>query len=43
MNPKAMTPHSLALLAYFEGQISAEVKVCRDDGVENSIPMKHFF
>jgi len=38
-----MTPHGLALLAYFEGQTSAEVKVHRDDGVENSIPAKHFF
>ena len=38
-----MTPHGLALLAYFKGQASAEVKVHRDDGVENLIPAKHFF
>ena len=26
MDPEAMTPHGLALLAYFEGQTSAEEK-----------------
>jgi 2-polyprenyl-3-methyl-5-hydroxy-6-metoxy-1,4-benzoquinol methylase len=38
-----MTPHGLALMAYFEGQISAEITVRRDDGFEASLPAKHFF
>jgi len=39
----AMTPHGLALKAYFEGQMTAEITVRRDDGFEASLPAKHFF
>jgi SAM-dependent methyltransferase len=43
MKIKAMTPHGLALLSYFEGQVSSEITVRRDDGIESSLPAKHFF
>jgi SAM-dependent methyltransferase len=43
MKPDAMTPHGLALLAYVEGQISAEIIFHRDDGVEAFLPVKHYF
>ena len=43
MNPDAMTPHGLALLAFFEGQVESEITVRRDDGFETSLPAKHFF
>jgi SAM-dependent methyltransferase len=43
MDIQAMTPHGLALKAYFEGQMTAEITVRRDDGFEASLPAKHFF
>jgi SAM-dependent methyltransferase len=43
MKPDAMTPHGLALLAYFDGQTSAELIFHRDDGLEASLPVKHYF
>lgn len=43
MDPQAMTPYGLALLAYFEGETGAELVVRRDDGVEATLPMSHFF
>jgi len=43
MNTDSMTPYGLALLAYFEGQLGAEVTVRRDDGLETSMPVKPFF
>jgi SAM-dependent methyltransferase len=43
METDAMTPHGLALLAYFEGQMTAEITVRRDDGFETSLSAKHFF
>jgi len=38
-----MTPHGLALKAYSEGEASAELLILRDDGVEASVPARHFF
>jgi SAM-dependent methyltransferase len=43
MDPQAMTPYGLALLAYFEGETAAQLVVRRDDGVEATLPMSHFF
>jgi SAM-dependent methyltransferase len=43
MDPQAMTPYGLALLAYFEGETSAQVVIRRDDGFEASLPASHFF
>lgn len=43
MNPDAMTPYGLALLAYLEGQADAEILIRRDDGVEAPLPARHHF
>ena len=43
MKVKAMTPHGLALKAYFEGQMTAEITVRRDDGFEATLAARHFF
>ncbi len=43
MDPDAMTPHGLALLAYFQGEAAAQLIVRRDDGVEYPLPVSHFF
>jgi SAM-dependent methyltransferase len=43
MNPEAMAPYGLALLAYFEGRSAAEVVIRRDDGVEERLPMSPSF
>ncbi|MBI4584717.1 MAG: methyltransferase domain-containing protein [Planctomycetes bacterium] len=43
MDPKAMEPHGLALLAYFEGDAAAELIIRRDDGQESSLPAGYFF
>jgi SAM-dependent methyltransferase len=38
-----MTPHGLALRAYIEGRSDAQLTVRRDDGVEDPLPVSHFF
>lgn len=43
MDPRAMEPFARALLAYLEGDSSAELIVRRDDGVESTIPPAPFF
>ena len=43
MNPEAMEPYGLALLAYFEGDAEAQLMVRRDDGTEAPLPVSHFF
>jgi SAM-dependent methyltransferase len=43
MNPNAMTPFGLALLAYFRGETSAQIGIRRDDGFEDPLPMNQFF
>jgi len=43
MDPHAMIPHGLALLDYFRGEASAQLVIRRDDGVEASLPVSHFF
>jgi SAM-dependent methyltransferase len=43
MDPHAMIPHGLALLAYFRGEASAQLVIRRDDGVEAALPVSHFF
>ncbi|UCC73980.1 MAG: class I SAM-dependent methyltransferase [Gemmatimonadota bacterium] len=43
MDPHAMIPHGLALLAYFDGEASAQLVIRRDDGFEASLPASHFF
>ena len=43
MNPEAMEPQGLALLAYVEGDFDAELMIRRDDGVEDPMPVSHFF
>ncbi len=43
MDPQAMTPHGLAMLAYHEGETSAQLVIRRDDGFEASLPASHFF
>jgi SAM-dependent methyltransferase len=43
MNPDAMTPYGLALLAHFQGQTAAELTIRRDDGVEAPLAVKHYF
>ncbi|MHC4695962.1 MAG: class I SAM-dependent methyltransferase [Planctomycetota bacterium] len=43
MDPKAMDPFGKALLAYFEGDTTAELIVRRDDGQEIPIPVSYFF
>ncbi|MHC4403905.1 MAG: class I SAM-dependent methyltransferase, partial [Planctomycetota bacterium] len=43
MDAKAMEPQGLALLAYFEGALDAELIIHRDDGVDDPVPVSHFF
>jgi SAM-dependent methyltransferase len=43
MDPYAMIPHGLALLAYFRGEASAQLVIRRDDGVEAAVPVSQFF
>jgi SAM-dependent methyltransferase len=43
MDPQAMTPYGLALLAYFEGETAAQLLIRRDDGIEATLAMSHFF
>lgn len=43
MNPKAMEPYGAALLAYFQGDATAQVLVRRDDGRETPMPISYFF
>jgi SAM-dependent methyltransferase len=39
----SMAPHGKALLAYFEGDRTAELIIRRDDGLESVVPASHFF
>jgi len=43
MDAKAMEPQGLALLAYFEGDLGAELIIHRDDGVDDPMPVSDFF
>jgi SAM-dependent methyltransferase len=43
MNADATIPFGLALNAYFEGESDVEFIPRRDDGVESSVLVKHFF
>lgn len=43
MDPAAMAPHGRALLAYFEGDLDAELLVRRGDGREERLPVRYFF
>lgn len=43
MDPKAMDPFGMALLAYFQGDTGAEVILRRDDGQEAPLPVSIFF
>ena len=43
MNPNAMTPFGLALIAYFRGETSAQIGIRRDDGLEDPMPVSQFF
>jgi SAM-dependent methyltransferase len=43
MDPKAMYPFGLALLAYAEGNTRAELIIRRDDGQETPVPVSLFF
>lgn len=43
MDPHAMEPFGLALLAFEAGDESAEVGILRDDGLFVSVPAAHFF
>jgi SAM-dependent methyltransferase len=43
MNPKAMDPFGMALLAYFEGDRTAELIIHRDDGQKTPLPVGFFF
>ena len=43
MNPEAMEPFGKALLAFFNGDLTAELTVRRDDGYEMALPMSYFF
>jgi SAM-dependent methyltransferase len=43
MDPNALKPHGLALHAYFHGQSAARLTIRRDDGLEDSVPVSHFF
>jgi 2-polyprenyl-3-methyl-5-hydroxy-6-metoxy-1,4-benzoquinol methylase len=40
---EAMKPIGLAIKDYFSGDLSAEVKTCRDDGVVNTMSINVFF
>ncbi len=43
MNPKAMEPFGMALLAYYEGDTHAELIIHRDDGQDAPLPVSFFF
>ena len=43
MTANAMGPHGAALLAYFRGDTQAELVIRRDDGLEDRLPVSHFF
>jgi len=43
MDPKAMDPHGMAMLAFFEGDTNAELSSRRGDGLEESSPVSWFF
>ncbi len=43
MNPKAMDPFGMALVAYLEGEETAELIIRRDDGLEIPLPVSYFF
>lgn len=43
MADAAMTPHGLALRAFFDGDQDARLLTRRDDGFEAPIPVQHFF
>ncbi len=43
MNPKAMEPHGMALLAYYRGDTNAELIILRDDGQQTILPVASFF
>jgi SAM-dependent methyltransferase len=43
MNPDAMRPHGLALLAYADGELNAELIMRRDDDLESHVPVSYFF
>ena len=38
-----MAPHGKALLSFFEGDQSADLIIRRDDGLESTLPVRHFF
>ena len=43
MDPKVMDPFGMALIAYFEGDLNAEMIIRRDDGREIPLPVAFFF
>jgi len=43
MHPHAMIPYGRALLAYCRGDTQAELIIRREDGLEDRLPMSHFF
>ena len=43
MDPRAMHPYALAMLAYHRGDHSAELLIRRDDGHEDVVPVAFFF
>ncbi|MGA1876412.1 MAG: class I SAM-dependent methyltransferase [bacterium] len=43
MDMKAMEPHGMALEAYFKGDTTAELIICRDDGLHAPLQARHFF
>lgn len=43
MKSESMSPHGYALLAYFKGEVTAELVVERDDGYRDSMLVSHFF
>jgi SAM-dependent methyltransferase len=43
MDPQAMEPYGMAILAFFDGDTNAELLLRRDDGQELPLPVSHFF
>ena len=43
MNKNAMEPFGQALLAYHAGDTTANLIIRRDDGMESTLPVGHFF
>jgi hypothetical protein len=43
MDSNAMVPHGLALFAYSRGDRQAQLTIRREDGIEDAIPVSHFF